>query len=59
MNSRVEAVANEAVFVLQFNSRDAARYVQRNAQVDEPTARSAVRQVTTFHKQDPWRTVTV
>ena len=49
--SRVERMANEAVFQLQFNTRDAVRYVQRNAQVDEPTARQVIRQTVTFHKQ--------
>lgn len=51
MNERVEAMANEAVFVLQFSTRDAVRYVQRNAGADESTAQKAIRQVTTFHKQ--------
>lgn len=51
MNPRVEAMANEAVFQLQFNTRDAVRYVQRNARVDEQTARQAVRQTVVFHKQ--------
>lgn len=61
MNERVEAMANEAVFQLQFSTRDAVRYVQRNAKTDEATAQKAIRQVTTFHKQskDQWRYVTV
>lgn len=61
MNARTEAMANEAVFVLQFNTRDAVRYVMRNANVDQPTAQTAIKSVTTFHKrsQDPWRHVTV
>jgi hypothetical protein len=61
LNNRVEAMANEAVFVLQFNTRDAVRYVQRNANTDEPTAQKAIKMATTFHKKarDPWRTVTV
>ena len=50
MNAQVERFANEAIFVLQFNSRDAVRYVQRNAQVDVATAMSAIRQTVTFHK---------
>lgn len=50
MNQQVEAVATEAVFQLQFNTRDAVRYVQRNAKVDEKTAQQAVRQTVTFHK---------
>jgi hypothetical protein len=51
MSEQVEKMANEAVFNLQFNTRDAVRYVQRNAQVDEATARSAIKSVTTFHKR--------
>ena len=60
--SRVETMANEAVFQLQFNSRDAVRYIERNAGVDEKTARLALKEAVTFHRQakvDPWRTVTV
>jgi hypothetical protein len=50
MNAQVERFANEAVFTLQFNTRDAVRYVQRNAQVSETAATQAVRSVVTFHK---------
>lgn len=50
MNTTTEKVANEAIFQMQFNNRDAVRYVQRNARVDERTAQSAVRAVMTFHK---------
>jgi hypothetical protein len=50
MTQQVETMANEAVFVLQFNTREAVRYVQRNASVDEATARAAIKSVTTFHK---------
>jgi hypothetical protein len=51
MSNRTEAMANEAIFVLQFNTRDAVRYVQRNAGVDEATARQAISRTVTFHKQ--------
>ena len=51
MSSQVEAVANEAVFGMQFNTRDAVRYVQRNGNVDQVTAQSVVRQVMVFHKK--------
>jgi hypothetical protein len=51
MSEQVEKMANQAVFTLQFNTRDAVRYVQRNAQVDESTARLAIKTVTTFHKR--------
>jgi len=50
MNARVERFANEAIFTLQFNFREAIRYVMRNAQVDESVAQSAIRQTVTFHK---------
>jgi hypothetical protein len=33
-----ERFADEAVYTLQFNSRDAVRYIQRNANVDKKTA---------------------
>lgn len=51
MNAQVEQIANQAVFQLQFNTRDAVRYVQRNTGVDEKTAQQAVKSVTSFHKQ--------
>jgi hypothetical protein len=50
MTVHAERWANEAVFVLQLNTRDAVRYVQRNARVDEQEARTAVKQVVVFHK---------
>ena len=50
MNAQVERFANEAVFVLQFNTREAVRYVQRNAHVDEAQAVRAIKQTVTFHK---------
>ena len=50
MNAQVERFANEAIFVHQFNSRDAVRYVQRNARVGEAEAVQAIRQTVTFHK---------
>lgn len=51
MSNQAERFANEAVFQLQFNSRDAVRYIQRNAGVDEKVAVKAFKEVTTFHKQ--------
>ena len=36
--SQAERMANEAVYTLQFNSCDAVRYIQRNANVDKKTA---------------------
>jgi hypothetical protein len=43
--------ANEAVFQLQFNSRDAIRYIQRNAGVDVKTAETVFQNTVTFHKK--------
>ncbi len=51
MQSKVERFANEAVFVLQFNSAEAVRYIQRNAGVDEKTAKAALKSTVTFHRQ--------
>lgn len=62
MNERTEEMANQAVFQLQFRTREAVRYVQRNAGVDEKEAERAIRSVTTFHRQPKsasWKTVTV
>ncbi len=61
-SNQVERFANEAVFQLQFNSRDAIRYIERNAGVDEKTARQALKEAVTFHrnpKAGSWRYVTV
>lgn len=51
MNQLVERMANQAVFQLQFNTRDAVRYVQRNAGVDHDLARRAIQQAITFHRK--------
>jgi len=61
-SNQAERFANEAVFQLQFNSRDAIRYIERNAGVDEKTARQALKEAVTFHrspKAGSWRYVTV
>jgi hypothetical protein len=50
MNAQTERFANEAIFVLQFNTREAVRYVQRNASVDEAQATAAIKSVVKFHK---------
>ena len=50
MNAQVERFANEAIFSLQFNTREAVRYVQRNAGVNEQVAAAAIKQTVTFHK---------
>lgn len=49
-SNQAERFANEAVFTLQFNTGDAVRYIQRNAGVDEKTARAAFKSTVTFHK---------
>ena len=51
MSAKAEQFANEAVFQLQFNSRDAVRYIQRNAHVDEAVALQAFRAASTFHQR--------
>lgn len=48
--SRVETMANEAVFQLQFNTREAIRYVMRNANTDELNARNAILKTVKFHR---------
>jgi hypothetical protein len=50
MNQQTEKSANEAVFQLQFSTRDAVSYVIRNAKVNHETARQAVQHVVTFHR---------
>ena len=50
MNATIERFANEAIFVLQFNSRDAVRYVQRNAGATEAQAVQAIKQTVTVHR---------
>jgi hypothetical protein len=36
--TKAQRFADEAIFVLQLNSRDAVKYIQRNAGCDETTA---------------------
>lgn len=49
--SKVERFANEAVFILQLNSREAARYTRRNAGCTDMVAETAVKQVLTWYRQ--------
>jgi hypothetical protein len=51
MSNQAERFANEAIFVQQFNTRDAVRYVVRNAQVTPAEATVAVKSVLVFHKK--------
>jgi hypothetical protein len=41
--TKAQRFADEAIFVLHLNSRDAVRYIQRNANCDETAATSAFR----------------
>ena len=50
MNATIERFANEAIFVLQFNTYEAIRYVRRNAGVDYAQATEAIQSVVTFHQ---------
>jgi hypothetical protein len=50
--NRVEKFANEAIFVLQFNTGDAVRYVRRNAGVERSVAEQAIKSTVMFHKQN-------
>lgn len=36
--TQAQRFADEAIFILQLNSRDAVKYIQRNAGCDENTA---------------------
>jgi hypothetical protein len=45
---QVQRFADEAVYVLQLNSRDAVRYIQRNANCDKEAAESAFKTVVKF-----------
>ena len=48
--SQLERMANEAVYTLQLNSRDALRYIQRNAGVNEKTAAETLKSVVEWAK---------
>lgn len=57
-NNQVEKFANEAIFVLQFNTNDAIRYVRRNAGVGRGVAEQAIKSTVTFHKPPKQECVT-
>jgi hypothetical protein len=48
---QVQRFADEAVYVLQMNSRDAVRYIQRNAAVPEKSAQEALKSVVDWAKK--------
>lgn len=41
--TKAQRFADEAIYILQLNSRDAVKYIQRNAGCDETTATAAFR----------------
>ena len=49
-NNQVERFANEAIFVLQLNTREAVRYVQHNAKVERAMAEKAIKSTVVFHR---------
>jgi hypothetical protein len=49
--TQVERFANEAVFILQLNTREAQRYTQRNASCSETMAQNAIKQAMTWYRQ--------
>ena len=49
--TQAERMANEAVYTLQLNTRDAVRYIQRNAAVPEKSAQEALKNVLSFWRK--------
>jgi hypothetical protein len=49
--TQAERMANEAIFVLQLNTRDAVRYIRRNAGCDEHTATTLFKSTVVPYKQ--------
>lgn len=49
--TQLERFANEAVFILQLNTREALRYTQRNASCSQSAADAAIKQVLTWYRQ--------
>jgi hypothetical protein len=41
--TKAQRFADEAVYILQLNSREAVKYIQRNAGIDENAATAAFR----------------
>lgn len=50
MNQSIKSCANEAVFHLQLNTREAVRYVVKHSDADEKTAMQALREVMVGYK---------
>jgi hypothetical protein len=49
MNSNIMQSANEAIYQLQFNTREAISYVMRNASTNRESARAALQKAMIFH----------
>jgi hypothetical protein len=49
--TKAQRFADEAVYILQLNSKDAVKYIQRNAGCDETTAMSVFKSVIVPNKQ--------
>jgi len=49
--TQAQRFADEAVYVLQLNTRDAVKYIQRNAGCDETTAIMVFKSAVTPRKQ--------
>ena len=49
--TKAQQFADEAVYILQLNTRDAVRYIQRNAGCDESTAMAVFKSAVTPRKQ--------
>lgn len=50
MSEQLLTIANQAIFHLQMNSKDAVRYVIKHTQVDAKTAGQALKQVMVGYK---------
>ena len=46
----LQAVASDAIFIQQLNSKNAIRFVQRSCRVDEATAKKAVSDAAIWYK---------
>lgn len=44
-------MAIQAIFQLQFNTKDAINYVMRNSRVDHGTAKKAIRECILYYKK--------
>jgi hypothetical protein len=49
--TQAQRFADEAVYILQLNTRDAVKYIQRNAGCDESTAITVFKSVVVPRKQ--------